>query len=74
MDETPLTFDSLANRAVDEVFTKIVSVLMTGHEKMSLICVLACIDSEDKLKPKLIFKRKMISIGKICYALAYARS
>ncbi|KFM63799.1 Pogo transposable element with KRAB, partial [Stegodyphus mimosarum] len=42
MDETPLAFDSPANRTVDETGAKTVSVLTTGHERTSFTCVLAC--------------------------------
>lgn len=36
MDETPLTFDCPANRTVDQVSAKTVSVLTIGHEKYPL--------------------------------------
>lgn len=64
MDETPLTFDCPSNRTVDEIGTKTISILTTGHEKMSFTCVLACSANGDKLKPLLIFKRKTLPKGK----------
>lgn len=64
MDETPLTFDCPPNRTVDEVGAKTITILTTGHEKMSFTCVLACSANGDKLKPLLIFKRKTIPKGK----------
>lgn len=63
MDETPLTFDCPANRTVDQTGTRTVSVLTTGHEKMSFTCVLACSANGDLLNPLIIFKRKTLPKG-----------
>ena len=55
MDETPLSFDSSANRTVEETGSRIVFEFMTGHERTSFTCALACVENGDKLKSMIIF-------------------
>ena len=55
MDETPLSFDSPANRTVEETVSRSISVFTTGHERTLFECVLACAANGDKLKPMIIF-------------------
>ena len=58
MDETPLTFDCLSNRTVEQKGSKTVAIKTSGNEKNHFTVVLACLADGKKLPPMLIFKRK----------------
>lgn len=60
MDETPVQFDMLSNYTVDLRGTKTVTVKSTGHEKSRFTVVLSCLANGVKLKPMVIFKRKLM--------------
>lgn len=59
MDEIPLTLNCPANKAVHFKGDNTVSIITAGNEKISFMSVLACTANGQKLKPLLIFNRKM---------------
>ncbi|GFW49474.1 pogo transposable element with KRAB domain [Trichonephila clavipes] len=59
MDEVPLILDCPPNRTVNTCGVKTVSIT-TGQEKIHFTVMLACCADGTKLKPLLIFKRKII--------------
>lgn len=63
MDEVSLTFDVPRSRTVDKTGEKTVLTVTTRNKKTSLTCVLACAANGEKLKPLLIFKRKIMPKG-----------
>ena len=63
MNEMLMTFDLLGNRTVHPSGAKTVLIKMTGHENMHFTVVLACMVDGTKLKPTVIFKRKMLPKG-----------
>lgn len=60
MDETPVQFDMLGNTTVHVKGAKTITVKSTGNEKNRLTVVLACLANGVKLKPMVIFKRKLL--------------
>ena len=60
MDEVSCSFDIPKNRTVDEVGSKEVEIVTTGHEKMNFTVVLCATADGLKCKPMVIFKRKTI--------------
>ena len=60
MDEVPLNFDMVANRTVDIKGRKTIFVKTTGHDKTRFTVVLTCMADGTKLKPMIIFKRKLM--------------
>ena len=63
MDETPIMFDLLGNRTVNQIGAKTVMVRTMGHEKTNFTVVLSCMANGVKLKPVVIFKRKTLPKG-----------
>ena len=63
MDETPMTFDLPASRTIDNKGKCTVQIRTTGHEKTHFTAVLSCMADGTKLKPMVIFKRKLIPKG-----------
>ena len=61
MDETPLTFDMPPNRTINSIGEKTVKIRTMGNEKNRVTVVLACAGDGTKLKPMVIFKRKILS-------------
>ena len=59
-DEVPVPFDIVGGRTVDIKGKNEVSVDSTGKEKKNCTVVLGVTASGDKLKPMIIFKRKMM--------------
>ena len=62
-DQTPLTFDMLSNTTVNSKGTKMVSIVMTGHEKDRFTVMLACLGNGSKLPSYVVFKRETLSKG-----------
>jgi len=58
MDETPVYFDIVPGKTVDQVGTKSVRVRTTGSEKRHITVVLSVAASGDVLAPMIIFKGK----------------
>jgi len=58
MDETPVYFDIVPGKTVDQVGTKSVCVRTTGSEKRHITVVLAVTASGDVISPMIIFKGK----------------
>ena len=65
MDEVPMSFDAPYSRTVDSIGAESIPVSTTGHEKTGFTVVLACSESGKKLKPVVIFKRKMMPKEKL---------
>ena len=59
MNETPLNFYIVANRTVDIKGAKAVQVRGTGHEVTRFSVVLSYVADGTKLKPKVIFFKKI---------------
>ena len=57
MNETPVFFDMVGNKTVNQADEKTVWVKTTGHNKQRFTVVLACLDDGTKLPPMVIFKR-----------------
>lgn len=55
MNEVPLTFDCSSIKTMHFKGVKIVSIIATGNEKTSFMCVLACAVIVQKLKPLFVF-------------------
>ena len=62
-DQTPLTFDMLSNTTVYSKGKKMVSIVMTGHEKDRFTVMLACLGDGSKLPSYVVFKRETLSKG-----------
>lgn len=62
-DQTPLTFDMLSNTTVYSKGKKMVSIVMTGHEKDHFTVMLACLGDGSKLPSYVVFKRETLSKG-----------
>ena len=60
MDETPVFFDMVVNKTVNQAGEKTIWVKTAGHEKQRFTVVLACIADGTKLPPMVIFKRKTL--------------
>ena len=60
MDETPVFFDMVGNKTVNQAGEKTIWVKTTGHEKQRFTVVLACLADGTKLPPMVIFKRKTL--------------
>ena len=58
IDDTPLNFEIMADRAVDIKGAKTVHVRGTGHEKTRCMVMLSCMADGTKLKPMVISKGK----------------
>ena len=57
MDKTPVLFDMVGNKTVNQAGEKTIWVKTTGHEKQQFTVVLACLADGTKLPPMVIFKR-----------------
>ena len=57
MDETPVFFDMVGNKTVNQAGEITIWVRTTGHEKQRFTVVLACLADGTKLPPMVIFKR-----------------
>ena len=60
MDETPVFFDMVGNKTVNEAGEKTIWVKTTGPQKQWFTVVLACLADGTKLPPMVIFKRKTL--------------
>ena len=60
MDETPVFFDMVGSKTVNQAGEKTIWVKTTGHEKQRFTVVLACLADGTKLPPMVIFKRKTL--------------
>ncbi|KAG8173318.1 hypothetical protein JTE90_003633 [Oedothorax gibbosus] len=59
MDETPMTLDIPIDRTVNTKGDQTVLIKTTGHEKTHFTVVLTCMADGTKLKPVVIFKRRL---------------
>ena len=59
-DQTPMTFDIVANSTVYKKGSKTVSILTTGQKKDRFTVMLACLGDGTKLTPYVVFKRKKL--------------
>ena len=57
MDETPLNYDIMYKRKVDNKGAKTVKVIGTGHEITWLTIMSSCMVDRTKLKPMVNYKR-----------------
>ena len=60
MDKTPVFFDMVGNKTVNQASEKTVWVKTTGHDKQHFSVVLACLADGVKLPPMVIFKRHFL--------------
>ena len=60
LDEIPMNFDTIRNRTVSSKGYKTILQKTTGHERTRFIVVLFCMADGTKLKPIVIFKKKMM--------------
>lgn len=60
VDEVPVPFDVVHGRTVDTMGVDSVRIDTTGHEKSNFTVVLSVTSSGEKLKPLIIFKKKLI--------------
>ena len=60
MDEVPMNFDMVDNRIVDNKGKKTIFVKTKGNDKTRFTVILTCIADGTKLKPMIIFKRKLM--------------
>ena len=58
MDKTPVFFDMVGSKTVNQAGEKSIWVKTTGHEKQRFTVVLACLADGTKLLPMVIFKRR----------------
>ena len=58
MDETPVFFNKVGNKTVNQTGEKTIWVKTTGHNKQRFTVVLACLADGIKLLPMVIFKRR----------------
>jgi hypothetical protein len=65
MDEVPLTFDDLSNKALDIKGAKSITIKTSGHKKPHNTVVLACCPGATKLPSLIIFKSKTMLSNKI---------
>lgn len=63
MDEVPVPFDIVFGRTVDRAGKDSIKIDSTGHEKSNFTVVLAVMADGQKLKPMLIFKKKLMPKG-----------
>uniref|UniRef100_A0A7I5ED94 HTH CENPB-type domain-containing protein n=1 Tax=Haemonchus contortus TaxID=6289 RepID=A0A7I5ED94_HAECO len=63
IDEVPALFDIVYERAVDVKGRENIKIDYTGHEKSNLTVVLRLTAAGEKLKPMLIFKKKLMLKG-----------
>ena len=57
MDETPVFFNMIGKKTINQAGEKTVWVKTTGHDKQQFTVVLACLADGTKLPPMVIFKR-----------------
>ncbi|KAF4790647.1 hypothetical protein TURU_138682 [Turdus rufiventris] len=60
MDEVPLTFNMPLMRTVEQTGTSMVLIKTSGNEKTSFTVVFGVSSDGQKLRPMVIFKRKML--------------
>ena len=60
MDEVPMNFDMVGNRIVDTKGKMTIFVKTTGNDKTRFTVILTCMADGTKLKPMIIFKRKLM--------------
>ena len=58
MNKTPVFFDMVGSKTVNQAGEKSIWVKTTGHEKQQFTVVLACLADGTKLPPMEIFKRR----------------
>ena len=63
VDKVPVPFDVLYGRTVDRVGNDNIKINSTGHEKSNFTVVLTVTAAGEKLKPMIIFKKKLIPKG-----------
>lgn len=63
VDEVPVPFDIVYGRTVDRVGADAVKIDSTGHEKSNFTVVLSVTAAGEKLKPMIIFRKKLIPKG-----------
>ncbi|KAK6760910.1 hypothetical protein RB195_022106 [Necator americanus] len=63
IDEVPVPFDIIYERTVDVKGRESIKIDSTGHEKSNFTVVLGVTAAGEKLKPMLIFKKKLMPKG-----------